>query len=688
MQNSKYENEKRLLHGGDYNPDQWLKYPEILAQDIDLMQKAHTNAFSVGIFAWSALEPTEGNFEFGWLDKVMDDIAGFGGHVLLATPSGARPAWLSAAYPEVLRTNNRREKMLHGGRHNHCFSSPVYREKVSIINTKLAERYGNHPALLMWHISNEYGGDCHCELCQANFRKWLQQKYVTIDALNDAYWSAFWSHSFNDFSQLESPSPIGESGLHGLTLDWKRFVTDQTIDFYRYETAPLRELTPNIPITTNFMGETPNPHPFAGLDYAKFAKEVDIISWDAYPRWHNDYEPTDVTASKLGFLNDYFRTLKDKPFLILESTPSAVNWHPVNKAKRPGMHMLASMAFLAHGSDSVMYFQWRKSRGSSEKFHGAVVDHDNSTENRVFKDVQAVGKAMEKLAEIKGSKTPAKIAILYDTENLWALSDAQGFHGGFDYYDKKYPETLHEHYRVFWRHGIPVDIITKDKDLAKYDIVIAPMLYMIDNVTMDKFADYVRGGGRLVGTYLTGIADENDLAHPGFPQKLREIFGINVVETDTLYPKDRNAINFDGSEFETFDYCAIIEPWGAEIFATYSNDFYKGSPAVTRHGYGEGYAYFIGARTHEDFLTQFYNGAIASHQQLVAVEPGVSVQARENDDHIYCFVMNFTEKAKKMMLAVDMEDLLTDALYFGTFDIHPYGVHIFKKEKREEVEKL
>lgn len=678
----RYEREKRLLHGGDYNPDQWLKYPQVLADDLAFMKQARANAFSVGIFAWSALEPSEGRFEFGWLDKIMDDIAGIGGNVLLSTPSGARPAWLSRKYPEVLRTNARREKQLHGGRHNHCFSSLAYREKVEIINTKLAQRYGNHPALFMWHISNEYSGDCHCELCQENFRQWLKKKYKTIDALNDAYWAAFWSHTYSDFSQVESPSPIGENAVHAHNLDWNRFVTHQTIDFYRHETAPLRKATPDVPVTTNFMAEIPPPHPFAGLDYAKFAKEVDVVSWDSYPPWHNDYETTEFLASKLAFLNDYFRTLKNRPFLILESTPSFVNWHPVNKAKRPGMHMLSSVACLAHGADSIMYFQWRKSRGSSEKFHGAVVDHDNSADNRVFKDVKAVGEMLENVSQIKGSRTPARVAILYDTENLWALWDVQGFQRN----DKQYPKTVHKHYKAFWDANVPVDVATWDKDLTPYDLVVAPMPYMMDEKQMEALKAYVAGGGILVSTYIMGVADRNDLVHlGGMPAILREIFGINVLETDTLYPKDRNGIVFGkGSEYEAFDYCTVVETCGAQVHGTYSRDFYAGSPAVTGHGYGKGRAYFIGARTGGDFLRDFYADILRDIKlpDLPIQSPaGVSVQLREGEDSRYFFVMNFSEEDRSIVVKKEMTDLITGRqMPCGEHRLKPYGVHILKTE--------
>jgi len=679
----KYTAEPRLLHGGDYSPDQWLKHPQILADDIALMKKAHANAFSVGIFAWAALEPTEGQFEFDWLDKIMDDIHGIGGVVILPTPSGARPAWLSQKYPEVLRTNSRGEKMRHGGRHNHCFSSPAYREKVGIINRKLAERYKSHPALFMWHISNEYSGECFCEYCQESFRKWIQEKYVTLGALNDAYWSAFWSHTYSCFSQVEPPSPIGEDAVHALTLDWRRFVTHQTIDFYRHEIAPLRELTPDIPITTNFMGEIPPPHPFAGLDYALFAKEVDIISWDAYPPWHNDQETTAHLASKLGFLNDYFRSLKNQPFLILESTPSQVNWHPINKAKRPGMHMLSSVAKLAHGSDSVMYFQWRKSRGSSEKFHGAVVDHDNSENNRVFKDVQAVGEMLQKAQEIKGSATPAKVAIIYDTENLWALWEVQGFNRP----DKKYAETVHAHYKVFWDMNIPVDVITPDKDLSMYTLVVAPMLYMADEELLGRMKTYVQGGGNLVATYITGMVDKNDLVYEGgFHPIMREVFGINVTETDTLYPTDRNYIDDINlpEPYEAFDYCAVIETTGAQTLAKYTQDFYKGTPALTVNNFGKGRAYFIGARTGADFLDEFYTSILDGEFEMLNAPPinsdtGVSVQTRVCKNASYYFVMNFTEDERAITLEENMHDLITGQdMLAGGYSMPPYGVYILK----------
>ena len=597
-----------FLHGGDYNPDQWLDYPEILKEDVRLMKLAHCNTVSINIFGWSAIEPEEGKYTFEWLDKIMEGCEKNGTHVILATPSGARPAWMSQKYPEVLRVNSDRTKNLHGQRHNHCYTSPVYREKTRNINKMLAERYKDNKALIMWHISNEFGGECHCELCQQAFREWLKKKYDNdINKLNQQWWTGFWSHRFTDWSQIESPSELGEMYVHGHNLDWKRFVTYQTIDFYKNEIAPLREITPNVPVTTNFMGTYP------GLDYWQFAKEVDIVSWDNYPSWHNDYESTKDLAEEISFVHDINRSLKNgQPFLMMESTPSLVNWQPVSKIKRPGMHMLSSMQSLAHGSDSVLYFQWRKGRGASEKFHGAVVDHCGHENTRVFREVTEVGKVLEKIKEIKGSTIKSDVAIIYDWENRWAIDDAQALKRNKKFYE----ETCKDHYRAFWEKGISVDVINMDCDLSKYKLVVAPMLYMVRPGVAERIEEFVNNGGTFVTTYWSGLVNENDLCFlGGFPGPLRKVTGIWSEEIDSLYDSDRNYMNIKGidglkSVYEVKDYCDVIHAETAQVLASYKEDYYKDMPCLTVNNFGKGKAYYIAARTGMDFNDDFYGKLI------------------------------------------------------------------------------
>ncbi|WP_019724027.1 beta-galactosidase, partial [Enterococcus mundtii] len=529
-------NDTRLLHGGDYNPEQWLNHPEVLKKDFELMDKAHVNTVTVGIFSWSSLEPEEGVYHFDWLDKVFEEMHKRQGRVILATPSGGRPQWLSEKYPEVNRTNAKGQKHHHGFRHNHCYTSPIYREKVQQINRRLAERYGDHPALLLWHISNEYSGECYCPLCAAKWREWVKAKYQTLEAVNDAWWMTFWSNDYSSWSQVVPPSPLGEHKVHGMDLDWKRFVTDRTIDFFLHEIEPIRELTPAIPVTTNFMAEGHDQHdfiPLEGLDYSRFAEVVDIVSWDSYPDWHNPYESLHVTAMKSAYVHDQYRSLKKQPFLVMESTPSYVNWHAFNKAKKPGMHLLSGMQQLAHGSDSTLYFQWRQSLGNSEKFHGAVVEHDNSENNRVFQEVAAYGKRLDTLSSIKGTQTEAKVAILFDWESNWALKRG----GGFGRPTRRYIQTLQEHYRFFWERDIAVDILTPNQDFTNYALVVAPMLYLMREETMVALSEYVKNGGTLIGSYFTGMVNEHDRLHLGeWPQVLQTLFGVLPKELDTLYP--------------------------------------------------------------------------------------------------------------------------------------------------------
>lgn len=678
-----FDLEHRLLHGGDYNPDQWLAYPEILKDDFAFMQKANVNTVTIGVFSWQALEPTEGVYTFEWMDEVFEKVHAFGGKVILATPSGGRPQWLSQTYPEVNRTDEYGRKHTHGFRHNHCYSSPIYRKKVQEINQKLAERYGNHPALLMWHISNEYSGECFCPLCQENWRSWLKKKYGTLEEINKAWWMSFWGNSYSDWQQVLPPSPLGETKVHGMDLDWKRFVTDQTIDFYLNELVPIRKLTPNVPVTTNFMAEghvNQDFIPLEGIDYGKFSKYVDIVSWDSYPDWNNNFETIAETAMKSAYVHDQYWSLKKQPFLVMESSPSSVNWHQYNKSKRPGVHSLSSMQQIAHGSDSTLYFQWRQSRGNSEKFHGAVVGVDNSTENRVFKEVADYGSRLASISEVKGSTKQSKVGILFDWESNWALKRG----GGYGRPTRKYPQTLQEHYSVFWEQDISVDILTPDHDFSEYSLLIAPMLYRVNEAMMDKLQDYVKSGGTLVSSYFTGMVNDTDLLYlNGLPEKLQTLFGLNTVELEMLYENESNQFRYQGHEFTVKDYAAIIKEKEAEVLATYQESFYKETPAVTKNLFGDGVAYFMAGRTTTDFLASFYEERIKElslENSIVHTHlPEVSIQMRLDEEHEYYFIMNFSEETQTIVLQQPLEDMETGEKLMGELIIAPYEVKIGKK---------
>ncbi|MEA4888537.1 MAG: beta-galactosidase [Clostridiaceae bacterium] len=663
-----------FLHGGDYNPDQWRSMKEIWQEDMRLARLAHCNAMTVGIFAWTALEPEEGRYDFAWLDEVMDLLAANNMIAILATPSGARPAWMSRRYPEVLRVNEDRQRILHGARHNHCYTSSVYRQKVRQINTLLAERYKNHPALALWHLSNEYNGECHCDLCQAAFRKWLKIRYKdSLDTLNQAWWTAFWSHTYTDWQQIESPSSRGESSVHGLVLDWKRFVTEQTVDFMKAEMEPLRRITPAVPCTTNMMGL------YDGLNYYRLAEELDVASWDNYPIWRNDSGDT-ALAAQTGMVHDLNRCLKDgRPFMMMESSPSATNWQPVAKLRRPGGHLLYSLQAVAHGSDTVQYFQFRKSRGGSEKFHGAVVDHAGSDQTRVFREVAQTGAALAELDEIVGTGRPAEVALIYDVESRWALQECQGFKR-----DKRYVETLMEHYKPFWSRGMTVDVIDSTKDLARYKLVVAPMLYMLRPGMAEKISRFVENGGTLVTTYATAYVNESDLCFlGGFPGPLKTVLGIWNEEIDALYDEERRSVTWNEHLYQARDFCEIIHLQGAEPIARYEDDFYAGKPAATVNTYGRGRAYYIAARLDDSFQNDFF-GRLADELQLKKaldkdLPAGCTAQVRTDGRKEYVFVMNFRPTPVEIDLGRGGDGLLSGESLQGVVRFRERSLEIIRR---------
>lgn len=656
-----------LLHGADYNPEQWENYPGIIEKDIAMMKQAKCNVMSVGIFSWAKLEPREGEYDFAWLDSIIEKLYAAGIHIFLATPTGARPAWMSQKYPEVLRVGRNRVPALHGGRHNHCMTSPVYRDKTLKINSLLAERYSQHPAVLGWHISNEYGGECHCNLCQERFRDWLKARYKTLDALNHAWWSTFWSHTYTDWSQIESPSPQGEVSIHGLNLDWRRFNTAQVTDFCRHEVAPLKAANAELPVTTNFMEY------FYDYDYWQLAEAIDFISWDSYPMWHREKDETQL-ACYTAMYHDMMRSLKGgKPFVLMESTPSTTNWQPTSKLKKPGMHILSSMQAVAHGADAVQYFQWRKSRGSVEKFHGAIIDHVGHLDTRVGREVMRLGEMLERLPDVVGCRTEARVAIIFDQQNRWALDDAEGPRNK----GMEYEKTVNEHYRPFWEQGIAVDIIDADGDLSPYALVIAPMLYMVREGFAERAEAFVAAGGHLVTTYWSGVVNETDLCHlGGFPGPLRKLVGIWAEEIDCLDDGERNLVqglagNASGLQgpYQVRHLCELIHAESAQVLATYRDDFYAGRPAVTVNRFGKGKAWHVASRNDLPFQRDFFAAIINELALPRAIDgdfpPGVVATARTDGETTWVFVQNFTAQQQLITLPQGYTDCMTDAAATG-----------------------
>ncbi len=651
-----------ILHGSDYNPDQWLDRPDILEKDIKLMKKAKMTSMSLGIFSWSAYEPTEGEFHMDWLKDIMDKLYENGIYTILATPSGARPAWLDEKYPECMRVGADDHRAHHGVRHNHCMSSPKFREKTGIIINKIIDTVGKHPGLAMWHLSNEFGGECFCPLCKKKFQDYLANKFDNdINKLNKAWWTGFWSHTYNDFSQIEPPYLNGEFSVMGLNLEWKRFTTWNTTDYMKSEIDIIRKRTPNIPITTNFM------QLFPGLDYRVMAKELDVISWDSYPVFHNNYETMADTMAHNSFDHAVMRSLKkNQPFMLMECAPGLVNWHEYNKLKRPGVHKLFSAQAVACGSDTVQYFQWRKSRGSFEQYHGAVVDHLGTDDTRVFKEVAEVGAMLDSLSNVKGTIVKPKAALIFDWDNMWAIDNMRGLSDK----TKNYAKTCIQIYHEFLKLGIDMNVVASDDNLDDYNVVIAPMLYMLRPGASDNLKAFVKRGGQLMATYLTGYVDDNTLCYlGGFPgDGLSELFGVISEEIDTYYDSDENSATFtDGHKAIIHDYAEILRVSDTDILAKYDKDFYAGTPAITCKNFGKGKAYYVGARIDMDSMSGLFKTMLKeTNTTYLALPAGIEYHKREDE----------SGKAIEFYLNVTENEITFNMTDNTQVTLKPYGVKI------------
>ena len=665
-----------LLHGGDYNPEQWMEQKEtIWKQDMQYAREAGINTLSIGIFSWAFLEPEDGVYDFSWMDEVMDNLAANGIKAVLATPSGARPAWLAKKYPSVLRVTENRLNNVFGGRHNACYSSPDYERKVTEINTRLAERYKDHPALMMWHVSNEYNNDCHCPRCQERFRDWCRARYGTIENLNRAWWNSFWSHKYTSFDEIISPSSLGEGENVAHLLAWQRFSSDNLVRFFQTEIAPLRRITPNIPVTANLMGT------FTGLDYYALGRAMDISSWDNYPDWRGDERDLE-TARISAFKHDLMRGVCDqKPFLMMESSPSSVNWHTINPLRKPGTILYQGLQAIAHGSDSVQYFQFRAGRGGSEQYHGAVIGRTGTNRTRAFREVAEVGAALKQLKAVAGSETRNQIALLYDWHVRWAVEGAWMLHR----HHEKYEETVREFHTELGRLGYGVDMVDEFSDLSRYKVLIAPMAYIMRPGFGDRLKAFVSNGGTLITTYVTGYVNDELLTYmDADPSPVNEITGMHVDECDALDDRTFGHFFWNGKKYRIREIAELSTPTTAQTLAVYADRFYATQPCFTVNEYGKGRCYYIAARTDADFLNDALRYMLGEAQMqpiLPKLPEGTWATERYQEDGTrFVFVQNGTHEKQTITLPKAMKDAVTGKMVYEQLEMGELSVAVLTDE--------
>ncbi|MFR9708223.1 beta-galactosidase [Paenibacillus sp. MB22_1] len=674
-------NEKlpKIWYGGDYNPEQWG--PDVWKEDERMFKLAGIDVATVNVFSWALIQPSEETYDFTQLDETIDRLYKSGVYVCLATSTGAHPAWMARKYPDVLRVDVQGRKRRFGGRHNSCPNSPTYRKYAARLAGKLAERYKDHPGLLIWHVSNEYGGYCYCDNCAAAFRVWLRERYKTLDELNRVWNTRFWGHTFYDWEEIVVPNELSEewggnrTNFQGISLDYRRFQSESLLECYKLEYDEIKKHTPNVPVTTNLMGFYPE------LDYFKWAKYMDIVSWDNYPS-------LDTPVSFTAMAHDLMRGLKSgAPFMLMEQTPSQQNWQPYNSLKRPGVMRLWSYQAVARGADTVMFFQLRRSIGACEKYHGAVIEHVVHEHTRVFREVAELGRELEQLGDtLLDARTEAKIGIVYDWENRWAIELSSGPTVALNYVNE-----VHKYYDTLFQMHVESDMVSVEEDFSKYEILIAPVMYMVKPGFAKKVEEFVANGGTFVTTFFSGIVNENDLVTlGGYPGELRSVLGIWAEEIDALLPGRTNQIVMKeawgalSGQYECGLLCDLIHAEGAEVLAEYGSDFYQGMPVVTVNQFGKGRAYYVASSPDAAFLQGFLKNLCEEKgiQPLLDAPAGVEVARRVKDGKAFLFLLNHNEGAAEVEIGSEgMKDLLAQTEVSGTVQVPSRGVVILEGKK-------
>lgn len=640
-----------LCFGGDYNPEQWPE--ETWHEDVALMREARVNLVSLGVFSWSAIEPRQGHTTFGWLDRVMDLLAENGIMAALATPTASPPPWFGLAYPDALPVWPDGTRLTHGSRDTYCPAAPAYRRAAVGIATALAQRYAGHPALAMWHVHNEYGTTCYCDHVAKAFRRWLRQRYTCLEALNEAWTTAFWSQRYGEWEEIGPPRATQYLGNPAQLLDFRRFLSGELFSCFSEQRAVLRELTPQVPVTTNFVfGD------WVPVDHRRWAEDLDCVAIDHYPA-----VPGLPAAEHTAFHADLARSWAGgRPWLLMEQASSTVNASGRLVAKRPGEMARHTVAHVARGSRGAMFFQWRASRGGAEQHHAALVGHAGPG-SRVFREAVDLGALLGRLAELDGATVEAPVAILWDAEAWWALLGP-----GLPSPDLDYLGALQAAHRALLRAGITADFAAPEADLRGYRLVLVPSLYLTSDQGATSVRRYVAGGGHVVVWYSSGVVDlDTRVWIGGHPGAFREVLGVRVEEFHPLLPSDSLPVVPDGASAAALGLAAAEQltgrVWaehvhcaGAGIVARYAAGQLAGLPAITRNEYGEGIAWYCSTGLDEADLARLVGAALARAgvtppAGLPSPPSGVEIVLRRSEQIRWLCVLNHNDEPCSLPLA-------------------------------------
>jgi beta-galactosidase len=665
-----------LFYGGDYNPEQWPR--EVWDEDVRLMREAGVNLVTVGVFAWAHLEPAEGSFDFGWLRQVLDLLGESGIGVDLATPTAAPPPWLTTRYPDVLPVDDRGSRYSHGSRQHFCICNPNYRRLALRVVERVAAELGSHEAVRMWHAHNEYACHvpyCYCDHHAASFRSWLERRYGTVQDLNEAWGSAFWSQRYSDFAEVMPPRMTPALANPSQLLEYKRFSSEAFLEEFLEEKRVLKAARPDIPVTTNFMGF------FKALDYFAWARELDVVSTDNYP------DPADPDSPALSAMHyDLIRSLnKNVPWVVMEQTSSRVNWRDRNVPKSPGQMRALSYQALARGARGVLFFQWRASRSGAEKFHSALVSHSGQA-SPVWTEATGLGRELDRPPPWSTAEVPARAAVVFSWPNWWAVeSQASPAH------DLTMRDQLAWMYRPLYHRCVTLDFASPAEDLVRYEALLVPSLYLVTEDEAANIRSYVDQGGTAVISFWSGIVDEHDRVYLGpYGGPLRPLIGCDIVDVAPLAPADVVTLEWEDGTTSSATFWLDIATGRPDpperqtrVLARVTSGPWAGTPAVTASSYGQGTVYYVGTRLDADGLQRVYDliPALRAGTADFATQQadGVERVVRRSPDHDYEFLINHTDNERKVLLSAPGYDVLGERPADGTLALGRRGVAIVRR---------
>jgi beta-galactosidase len=649
-----------VLYGGDYNPEQWPE--EVWEEDVRLMREAHVNLVTVGVFAWALLEPRRGEYVFDWLDRLLDLLHAHGISADLATATASPPPWLARQDPDSLPLTREGVRLWPGSRQHYCPSSPTYIDAARALVEQLARRYGKHPAVALWHVNNEYGCHvpaCYCDRSAQRFRRWLKERYESLDALNEAWGTAFWSQRYGAWEEIEPPRAAPAFRNPSQELDWQRFCSDALLELFLMEREIVELHAPDIPVTTNFMSF------FKPVDYWKWARHVDFVADDEYPDPADPATITDLSASC-----DLMRSLGSRDaWLLMEQAVSGVNWMSPNVPKHPGKMRLGSYQALARGAEGIMFFQWRASRFGAEQFVSAMVPHAG-TDTRAWREAVELGGEFARLDAILGTKVQADVALLFDWESWWALEVPGKPSPGLVLADQ-----IKRWYGAFWEQNIAVDFAHPQDDLARYRLVVAPNLYLLTDAAAQNIERFVDGGGIAAISFFSGISDSRGHVRlGGYPAPLRELLGIVVSEFWPVPAGEACSILLADERYACEHWREWIELEGAEVLATFADGWLAGRPAVTHNGG----AWYVGTRPDRRAATELVRrlAADAKVTPSAVAPPGVEAVRRSADGRSLLFLINHGGQEASVEIDGEQLDLVSGAKCSGRVVLDPFGVAV------------